>query len=349
MIISRTPFRVSFFGGGTDYPAWFKEHGGAVLSTAIDRYCYITARHLPQFFDHTNRIVWSKIELVDEFSEIQHPAVRAVLSEMEFAPGLEIHHHGDLPSRSGLGTSSSFVVGLLHALNALRGQHVTNEFLAKKAIHIEQEVLQETVGAQDQVAAAYGGLNKLEFLPNGTFRVAPILLQESRLKALEDRMMLFFTGVSRFASGVAAEKVANFASQKTGLHRMREMVDEGVNILLEGELRDFGRLMDEGWQIKRGLGKKVAPSFVLDIYDRAKKAGADGGKVLGAGGGGFMLFMVEPENRQAVLDALSELLVVPIKVDWQGSQIVYYGDEPYSQTAMAGKSFVRYGNGEGDE
>ena len=342
MIISRTPFRVSFFGGGTDYDAWFREHGGAVLSTTINRYSYISCRYLPPFFDYRNRIVWSKIETVSKHDEIIHPVVREVLKMMELQ-GVEIHHDGDLPSRSGLGSSSSFTVGILHALNAMLGKMMTKEQLARTAINVEQELLKENVGVQDQIAAAYGGLNKIEIHPDSSFNVSPITLRAERLAALEDSLLLFYTGTSRFASEIAGEKVRSIPNKTAELHRMRQMVDEGVEILNNGsDLGDFGRLLDEAWQIKRELSSKVAPKFVDEIYAKARAAGALGGKLLGAGGGGFMLFFVEPERRQEVLTALEHLLVVPIKFDYFGSQIIFYDPDRYSQTALAGKPFVHH-------
>ncbi len=342
MIISRTPFRVSFFGGGTDYDAWFREHGGAVLSTTINRYSYISCRYLPPFFDYRNRIVWSKIETVSKHDEIIHPVVREVLKMMELQ-GVEIHHDGDLPSRSGLGSSSSFTVGILHGLNAMLGKMMTKEQLARIAINVEQELLKENVGVQDQIAAAYGGLNKIEIHPDGSFNVSPITLRAERLAALEDSLLLFYTGTSRFASEIAGEKIRSIPNKTAELHRMRQMVDEGVEILNNGsDLGDFGRLLDEAWQIKRELSSKVAPKFVDEIYAKARAAGALGGKLLGAGGGGFMLFFVEPERRQEVLTALEHLLVVPIKFDYSGSQIIFNDPDRYSQTALVGKPFVHH-------
>jgi D-glycero-alpha-D-manno-heptose-7-phosphate kinase len=342
LIISRTPFRVSFFGGGTDYDAWFREHGGAVLSTTINRYSYISCRYLPPFFDYRNRIVWSKIETVSKHDEIIHPVVREVLKMMELQ-GVEIHHDGDLPSRSGLGSSSSFTVGILHGLNAMLGKMMTKEQLARIAINVEQELLKENVGVQDQIAAAYGGLNKIEIHPDGSFNVSPITLRAERLAALEDSLLLFYTGTSRFASEIAGEKIRSIPNKTAELHRMRQMVDEGVEILNNGsDLGDFGRLLDEAWQIKRELSSKVAPKFVDEIYAKARAAGALGGKLLGAGGGGFMLFFVEPERRQEVLTALEHLLVVPIKFDYSGSQIIFNDPDRYSQTALVGKPFVHH-------
>lgn len=343
MIISKTPFRVSFFGGGTDYPVWFREHGGAVLSTSINRYCYISCRYLPPFFDYKHRIVWSNIETVGDTSEIKHPVVRGVLNMMDISEGIEIHHNGDLPSRAGLGSSSSFTVGILNALHALKGKMLPKEELAKLAIYVEQDVLKESVGVQDQIAATYGGFNKVEIYKDNNFSVQPISISQEKLTDLQDHMVLFYTGVSRIASEIAAEQIKSIPDKTAELTAMREMVDEAVKILANGsDIKDFGRLLHESWQLKKSLTQNLAPSFVDEIYNRAQKAGALGGKLLGAGGGGFILFFVEPEKRGAVLDALEELLMVPIQFETGGSQIIFYQPEQYSQTALHEPRFKRY-------
>jgi D-glycero-alpha-D-manno-heptose-7-phosphate kinase len=325
MIITRTPFRISFFGGGTDYPKWAEKHGGCVVATAIDKYCYITCRHLPPFFEHKHRIVYSKIENVVHPEEIQHPAVRAVLMHTDCSRGLEIHHDGDLPARSGLGSSSSFTVGLLNALKALEGRHISQEQLAKLAIHIEQDVIRENVGSQDQVSAAYGGFNRIEFPPGGGFRVDPVVLPRERLEALQDRLMLFFTGLSRFASEIAKSKIDNLDQRHAELVRMREMTDEGI-ALLQGDARldAFGELLDQGWQYKRRLSDKVSTAEVDGIYNEARKAGAVGGKLLGAGGGGFMLLFVRPQDQSRVREQLRRLVHVPFRFEQSGSRVVLY-------------------------
>ncbi len=326
MIISRTPFRISFFGGGTDYPTWFREHGGVVLSTAINKYCYISCRHLPPFFEHKYRIVYSKIENVLNIRDIQHPAVRAVLDWFKCEDGLEIHHDGDLPARSGLGSSSAFTVGMINALMALRGQYITDEQLAKDAIHIEQDVLQESVGSQDQVATAYGGFNRIQFLTDNTFKVTPVVLPPARVERLERHLMLFFTGISRFATEVAKSKIDNIKDRQTELRRMEEMVGEALAILgrKDAALDDFGRLLDESWRHKRSLSTKVSNSTIDEIYEEACRAGALGGKLLGAGGGGFMLFFVQPEQREALRERLRKLIHVPFRFEPSGSRIVLY-------------------------
>jgi D-glycero-alpha-D-manno-heptose-7-phosphate kinase len=345
MIITRTPYRVSFFGGGTDYPTWFREHGGAVLATTINRYCYIHCRVLPPFFEHKSRIVWSQIETVGDHAEIVHPSIRAVLQTFQIRQGVEIHHHGDLPARSGLGSSSAFTVGLLHAIHAMQGRLVSKKVLAEEAIHIEQEVLQESVGVQDQIETAFGGFNRIEIARDGQFEVRPISIHADRLRALEERLLLLYTGVSRTASSIASAQVAAIPKRTVELGRLVKLVDEAVNVLSgTGDLRDFGRLLHEGWQIKKSLTDKIAPAFVDEIYDTAIAAGADGGKLLGAGGGGFMLFAVDPARRQRVLQALERLLVVPFEFERQGTQVVFYEPEGSSRTKWAAdREFVRYG------
>jgi D-glycero-alpha-D-manno-heptose-7-phosphate kinase len=326
MIISRTPFRVSFFGGGTDYPAWYREHGGAVLATAIDKYCYISCRFLPPFFEHKYRIVYSRIENVMEISAIEHPAVREVLKWMDCTRGLEVHHDGDLPARSGLGSSSSFTVGLINALMAMKGLYVTKEKLALHALHVEQDLIQENVGSQDQVSAAYGGFNKIEFAQDGSIDVSPVILRPQRREALESHLMMFFTGISRFASEVAKAKIDNLKHRKTELRMMRTLVDEALSILAreKEDLDDFGKLLDENWQYKCKLSDKVTTPEIDHIYETAIAAGALGGKLLGAGGGGFLMFFARPELHAAIREKLKHLIYVPIKFDTSGSKIVMY-------------------------
>jgi D-glycero-alpha-D-manno-heptose-7-phosphate kinase len=325
MIITRTPFRISFFGGGTDYPAWYKENKGAVLSTTIDKYCYITCRRLPPFFKHKHRIVYSKYEHVNEIEEVIHPAVRETFRFMDVKEGLELHHDGDLPARSGLGSSSAFTVGLLHALYALKGEMVTKKRLSLEAIHIEQEMIKENVGSQDQVITAFGGLNKIEFSGNRNIEVRPITVRDSRLRELQDQLMLFFTGFSRFASEVAKDKILQIPNKRNELNTLHSMVNEAVNLLnSDGDLIEFGKLLHEGWKCKKSLSNKVSNGNIDSIYERAIKAGATGGKLLGAGGGGFVLFFVQPEAKQKVKEALSSLLHVPFHFDNTGSQVIYY-------------------------
>lgn len=327
MIISRTPFRVSFFGGGSDYPAWYRQHGGSVLSTAIDKYCYLTCRYLPPFFKHKFRILYSKIEMVDRAEEIEHPAVRAALNELRIRKGIEIHHDGDLPARSGMGSSSAFAVGVLHALHALQGKMCSKQQLAREAIRLEQEVLGETVGAQDQIAAAFGGFNAIRFLPDGSFTVNPVYLPETKLADFKSHLMLFFTGLSRTASEIAASVVEELPRKEASIRRFVEMVDEGIEILSSGSIEDFGHLLDEAWQLKRELSKRVTTNLVDEAYASARKAGALGGKLLGAGGGGFLLLFVPPSRRRHVEKALGHFLHVPFDFDPSGSQIIFYDPE----------------------
>jgi D-glycero-alpha-D-manno-heptose-7-phosphate kinase len=325
MIISRTPFRISFFGGGSDYPAWFREHGGMVLATTIDKYCYISCRLLPQFFDYRYRIVYSKHEIVKEISEIQHPAVRAVLGYMNCNEGLEIHHDGDLPARSGLGSSSSFTVGLINAIKAFNGKYASREELASQAIRIEQEVIGENVGSQDQVSAAFGGFNRIEFLRSGAFAVDPVILPKPRLGELQDHLMLVFTGFSRYASDVAKSKIDNFAKHGQEIQRMMGMVEEGISILSGSHpIEDFGGLLHDAWTYKRSLSDLVTTPEIDAIYERARAAGAIGGKLLGAGAGGFMLLFVKPERRADLLENLKHLVHVPFRFENSGSRIVLY-------------------------
>ena len=325
MIISRTPFRMSFFGGGTDYPDWFRQHGGAALATTINRYCYLTCRFLPQFFEHKSRIVWSRIEQVSGTEEIEHPAVRAVLNHLDIKVGVEIHHQGDLPAKTGLGSSSAFTVGLLHALHALKGKSVGRHDLAREAIYVEQTLLNETVGIQDQIQTAVGGLNHLVFHTDGTFSVHPVVLSPQRLRDFQDHFVLVFTGISRHASVIAAEQVANMPNRTSDLRVMHSMVDEGLKVLSgKGPLAEFGKLLHEGWKLKRTMAARISSSEIDDVYERGLRAGAYGGKLLGAGGGGFMLFCVAPEKRTALLDALRGLVHVPLEFERGGSQLIYY-------------------------
>jgi D-glycero-alpha-D-manno-heptose-7-phosphate kinase len=326
MIITRTPFRISFFGGGTDYPGWFREHGGAVLATTINKYCYITCRRLPPFFEHKHRIVYSLIENVKHNDEIQHPAVRAVLNWTKVADGMEIHHDGDLPARSGLGSSSSFTVGLLHALQGLNGQMAYKYGLARDAIYLEQNIIGENVGSQDQVSAAFGGFNRIEFHRNGTFDVSPVILPGYRQKELRDHLMLFFTGVSRIASEVAKSKIENLKSREKELKLMRAMVDEALSILqnTNESIDSFGKLLGASWQYKRSLSDRVSTPEIDSIYQAAMDAGAIGGKILGAGGGGFLLIFAKPERQAYIRDRLNKLIHVPFDFEDSGSRVVLY-------------------------
>ena len=326
MIISKTPFRISFFGGGTDYPEWYHENGGCVLATTIDKYCYISCRHLPPFFEHKHRIVYSKIESVKTTEEIQHPVVRAVLSNLSITDGLEIHHDADLPARSGLGSSSSFTVGLINVLNALKGLQISKQDLAKQATYIEQEVLKETVGSQDQVLAAFGGFNRIDFHPDNSFNISPVIINKDLTCKLQDHMLLFFTGISRYASDIAKDKIANIKNHFRELTQMKEMVNEGLSILHRpsDSIKDLGKLLHESWKLKRSLSVKVSTPKIDEIYEAGIKAGATGGKILGAGGGGFILFFAEPKNHKKIRERLKSLVHVAFHFDDVGSKIVVY-------------------------
>ncbi len=329
MIITRTPYRVSFFGGGTDYPAWYRAHGGAVLAASIARYCYLTVRWLPPFFKHKSRVVYSIIEDVKSVEEIQHPAVRESLLYLGIRDGIEIHHDGDLPKMTGLGTSSSFTVGLLHALHALRGEYRSKMQLAEEAIHVERDLCGDRVGAQDQVTAAFGGLNHIRFAPDDTITIDPVALPAGRLQQFQDSLLLFFTGFARVSSEIVAEQLQNLPQKEKELAEMGAMVEEGRRILTSGrDLADFGRLLHDGWQLKRSLSSRVSTPAIDAMYAAARQAGALGGKIAGAGGGGFLLLYVEEDRREAVKKALAHILHVPFDLDHAGSQIIFSNPTP---------------------
>lgn len=337
MIISRTPYRISFFGGGTDYATRYQKHGGCVLSTSISHYCYLTSRFLPPFFNEKSRIVWSKIEQVIDNADIQHPSVREILKYLNIENGVEIHHTGDLPARSGLGSSSSFTIGLLHNLRALQGIMSKKHQLACEAIHIERDVLKENVGMQDQIAAAYGGLNRISIATNGEFMVEPVIISGERRQELQDSCLLFFTGVSRTASDIAAEQIKahGTGSIDVELNAMHLLVGEAMSVLTsKADISEFGKLLHESWMLKRSLAKNISPQFVDDIYDKGRLAGASGGKLLGAGGGGFILFFAKPELHDSIRLALKDLLWVPFKFDNIGSQIIFYETNSYSRESL---------------
>lgn len=328
MIISRTPFRISFFGGGTDYPAWYRTHGGAVLAATIDKYCYLGCRFLPPFFDFRYRVVYARTESTATVEAIEHPAVREVLRFLQVERGLSIQHDADLPARSGMGSSSAFTVGLLNALHALNGQIATQQQLAQEAIVVEQERLKEVVGSQDQVMAAYGGFNYITFMPNGQFVVQPIPLSQERLNELNAHLMLFYTGVKRTAAQVAGTYVGQLEAKKQQLRVMKALVEEGITVLTRGRnLREFGELLHEGWELKRSLSSAVSNARVDAIYEEACKAGAIGGKITGAGGGGFLLLFVPPEIQPEVKRRLSNLIHVPFRFEFSGSRIIYFDPE----------------------
>lgn len=329
MIISRAPFRVSFFGGGTDYPAWYREHGGAVLSSSLNKYCYITCRYLPPFHDFKFLVRYYKREETHTVDDIVHPSVRECLRAMEVNRGVDIVHHADLPARSGLGSSSTFTVGLLHALYALKHEMPSKRQLALDAIRVEQDRIGENVGSQDQTAAAFGGLNRIDFGGSQEIAVTPLILAPERLERLQDHLMFFFTGFARTANEIAKEQVARVVENRTGLKRMLELVDAAQAALMakSNGLGEFGRLLHEQWMLKRGMSSKVTTPVIDEMYEAGRKAGALGGKLLGAGGGGFLLLYVEPERQPAVREALGKLLHVPCRFDFLGSQIIYFAHE----------------------
>ncbi len=330
MIISRTPFRISFFGGGTDYPVWYRQNGGSVLSTAINKYCYINCRILPPFFEHSLRIVYSKVENRNSFEEISHPSVRETFRFLGIKTGLEIHHDGDLPARSGLGSSSAFTVGLLNALYVLRGHTPFKKQLAEESIYIEQELIKETVGSQDQIAAAYGGLNHICFNRNNEFHVNPLTIKDERKKELTSHLMLFYTGVKRTASDVAKSYTSDTGARRDQLMQIGELVNESIDILKsEQDIPCFGDLLHQAWLLKRSLSEKVSNGFVDKIYEIARNNGAIGGKILGAGGGGFLLLFVPPHLQKRVRFALNDLIHVPFDIDNSGSQVIF--SEPQTE------------------
>jgi len=335
--------RISFFGGGTDYPVWFREFGGAVLSTAIDKCCYITCRRLPPFFEYHSRVSYSKVENVNQNAAIEHPSVRACLQFLGVDEGVEIQHVADLPARTGLGTSSAFTVGLLLALYALREQTRNKQALAKDAIHVEQKVIGEAVGSQDQISAAYGGFNRINFHTDGGFEVKQVIAPSARMEALQQHCALFFTGFSRTASEIAKEQIKATPQRKHELDLMRQMVDEAEEIITNSNrsIEEFGHLLHESWQIKRTLTQNITNNNLDEIYEAGRGAGALGGKLLGAGGGGFMLFFVPPERRKELRMRLKNLLCVPFSFSKRGSHVVVHEpDEVYDKSLTTERSEV---------
>ena len=329
MIITSTPLRISFFGGGTDYPVWYREHGGSVLATAIDKRCYITCRRLPPFFEYHSRISYSRVENVVANEAIEHPSVRACLQFLGIDEGMEIQHVADLPARTGLGTSSAFTVGLLLGLYGLKERMRDKHSLATDAIHIEQDLLHEAVGSQDQVSAAYGGFNRINFQTDGGIEVKRVLTSQNRLAELEQHLALYFTGFSRTASEIASDQLKMTPLKKKELGMMLQLVDEAEAIVTNPNRSwdEFGLLLDESWKIKRTLTHKISNANIDEIYEAGLSAGAVGGKLLGAGGGGFMLFFVPPERREMLRNRLKKLLCVPFRFSARGSHVVVYEPE----------------------
>ena len=328
MIITQTPFRMSFFGGGTDFPGFYREHGGAVLSTTFDKYCYVNVRHLPRFFDYTTELSYAKTERVTDVESIEHPAIREAMKMLDMHE-IRLTYEADLPARSGLGTSSSFAVGMRNAFYALKGKYADKRKLADDAIYLERVLCKESGGIQDQIAASFGGFNKISFNADG-YTVSPVIISPERKLRLNDNLMLFFTGFSRFSSDIQVEAEKSLKSKEAQLLEMLQLVDEAEQVLTsKTDLTEFGKLLDYTWTLKRGITSKVSTDSIDAIYDKAIKAGATGGKLLGAGGGGFLLFYVEADKQKNVHEALEDLLYVPFEFETAGTQVIHYTPESY--------------------
>ena len=329
MIITRTPFRMSFFGGGTDFSGFYNEHGGAVLSTTFDKYCYVTVRHLPRFFDYKTHLTYSKEEKVNSYEEIKHPAIRNAMQWLDMHE-LRLVYDSDLPARTGLGTSSSFAVGMLEAFYALKGKYADKRKLADDAIHLERVLCNEAGGIQDQIAASFGGFNRIDFSQDG-YNVNPVIISPERKKSLNDNLMLFFTGISRFSSDIQKTTEKSMKDKTAELLKMYELVGQAEQILTDKnrDLDDFGRMLDYTWKLKRGIAEGISSDSIDDQYARAIKAGALGGKLLGAGGGGFLLFYVPRKKQEDVKAALKDQLHVPFQFENEGTKVVFYQAEDY--------------------
>lgn len=329
MLICRTPFRISLFGGGTDYPAWYKYNSGAVISSTINKYSYITLRDLPPFFDFKYRIRYYLKEEVNCIEEINHPSVRESLKYIGYEKGIEMVHNADLPARSGLGSSSTFTVGMIHSLNALKNNLISKKQLSADAIHVEQKMIKESVGSQDQIAAAYGGLNHITFNKDDDINVQQILMSKGKYENLQENLLLCFTGFARTASDLAAVQIKETKNKSRELDEMKMICEEGLKLLSSSsaENKPIGELLDSQWKIKRGMTSQITNSLIDEIYDTALKNGAYGGKLLGAGGGGFMLFYAEKEKHQQIKEALNSKMFVPFEFESTGSSIIYYTRE----------------------
>lgn len=328
MIITQTPFRMSFFGGGTDYPEFYEEHGGSVISTSFDKYCYVTVRHLPRFFDYTNQFTYAQIERVNSVDDIEHPAIRNAMKYLDMHE-IRLIYEADLPARSGLGSSSSFAVGMLNAFYALKGKYASKEKLAKDAIYLERVLCKENGGVQDQIAASYGGFNRIDFNQDG-FTVKPIIITKEKKKELDENLLLFFTGFSRFSSDIALAQQKATKDKTKELLEMLNLVDEAEAVLTSKTcLNEFGRMLDYTWKLKRGITNKISNSEIDLLYQKAISAGAMGGKLMGAGGGGFMVFYVEKDKQQNVKNALKNLLYVPFGFENKGTNVLFYTPEDY--------------------
>ena len=328
MIITQTPFRMSFFGGGTDFPDFYREHGGAVISTTFDKYCYVNVRHLPRFFDYSTELSYARTERVKRVEDIEHPAIREAMKHLDMHE-IRLTYEADLPARSGLGTSSSFAVGLLNAFYALKGKYADKRKLADDAIFLERVLCNESGGVQDQIAASFGGMNRINFNAEG-YTVNPVIISPERKKLLNRNLMLFFTGFSRFSSDIQVAAEKNLKSKQNQLLEMLSLVDDAEKILTsKTDLEEFGRLLDYTWQLKRGITDKVSTDSIDAVYSRALQAGATGGKLLGAGGGGFLLFYVDPDKQENVRKALENLLYVPFEFENGGTRVIHYTPESY--------------------
>ncbi len=330
MIITKTPFRMSFFGGGTDMEEFFREYGGAVLSTTFDKYCYVTVRHLPRFFDWKTHVTYSAQEYVTDVDEMKHPAIRNAMKMLDMHE-IRLIYDADLPARSGLGTSSSFAVGMLNAFYALKGKYADKKRLADEAIYLERVLCNEAGGWQDQIAAAYGGMNRIEFNKDGTYDVKPIIIHPDRKKLLNENLLMFFTGFTRFSSEMQEANKAGYNEKKKQLREMYALVGEAESILEDkhSDIDDFGRLLDKTWRLKRQTGGAITTDSIDAIYEKGIEAGALGGKLLGAGGGGFLVFYVKPENKAAVMEAMKNFLYVPFRFEDGGTQVIHYTPESY--------------------
>ena len=327
MIITKTPFRMSFFGGGTDMPSYFNEHGGAVISTSFDKYVYVTVRHLPRFFDYTTEVIYSKSERVSSIDEIEHPMVRNAIKMLDMKE-LHIAYDADLPARTGLGTSSTFAVGLLNAFYCLKGKYASKKQLANDAIYLERSLCNEAGGWQDQIVASFGGLNRIDFKDN-KYHVNPIIISPDRKKLLNNNLMLFFTGFTRFSAEIQKSTTVTMQDKLKQLAEMYSLVDEAQDVLenKNRDLDDFGRLLDQTWRLKRQTGSKISTGSIDELYEKGIKAGALGGKLLGAGGGGFLLFYVQSEKQESVRNAFSHLMEVPFEFENSGTKVIYYSPE----------------------
>lgn len=330
MIITRTPFRMSFFGGGTDMKDFFTEHGGAVISTTFNKYCYVIVRHLPRFFEYSTELSYSKIERVTSIDNIEHPAIRNAMKMLDMHE-LRLTYEADLPARSGLGTSSSFAVGMLNAFYALKGKCADKKKLADDAIYLERILCNEAGGWQDQIAASFGGFNRINFHKDGTYDVYPLIIHPERKKQLGDNLLMFFTGFTRFSSDMQKANAKGYHNKTKQLLEMLDLVDQAQEILTDknSDLDDFGRLLDHTWKLKRQTGGEITTDSIDTMYQRGIDAGALGGKLLGAGGGGFLLFYVQPGKKQAVKEAMKDLLYVPFHFEDGGTRVIHYTPETY--------------------